>query len=206
MDSNSLTSNPSVPRSPEELKGFAKDLIEQRTGRQFSVLHDFDWLATEILQTTHTYISPTTLRRFWGYQEHANLRPASLDVIAAYLGYSSWKAFADAVAAGKSPQSGSIARRCLMADNLDCGTHIELRWPPERRVVVRYEGCQTFSIVSVEGSKLRPGGVFRCMMILENEPLYLASLTYPNSETEQQDAKPTDYVCGQTNGVQFKVI
>ena len=199
MDSNSQTSNPSVPPSPEELKGFAKDLIEQRTGRQFSVLHDFDWLATEILQTTHTYISPTTLRRFWGYQEHASLRTASLNIIATFIGYATWADFAKAMADGNSPQSGNIVRRRLLASELLKGTHIELRWAPDRCVVVRYEGKQTFCIVSVEGSKLLPGGMFHCMMMLENEPLYLSSLTYP-------DSPPSDYICGQSTGVQFRVI
>lgn len=199
MNSVINASTPPVPPHREELERVAQRLIEQRTGRQFSVLHDFDWLANEIQQTTHTYISPTTLRRFWGYQERASLRTTSLNIIATFIGYAKWADFAKAMADGNSPQSGNIERRRLLASDLSKGTHVELRWAPNRCVVVRYEGKQTFSIVSVEGSKLLPGGIFHCMMMLENEPLYLSSLTYPNTS-------PTDYICGQSTGVQFRVI
>lgn len=199
MDSTINASTPSVSPRREELERVAHRLIEQRTGRQFTVLRDFDWLANEIQQTTHTYISPTTLRRFWGYQERASLRTASLNIIANFIGYAKWADFAKAIAEGNTPQSGNIERRRLLASDLSKGTHVELRWAPNRLVVVRYEGKQTFSIVSVEGSKLLPGGIFHCMMMLENEPLYLSSLTYP-------DAPPTDYICGQSTGVLFRLV
>ena len=175
----------------------AKANIEKMTGTSISVLKDFDRLSTSILQQTQEYISPTTLRRFWGYQEQSLLRPASLGIIARYMGYSDWATFCDAVDNGSSIQSGSLNRRHLLAQDLAIGALVELRWEPDRCIVVRYEGDELFCIVSVENSKLRPKGTFRCMMFLENEPLYLASLTYPGEA-------PHDYVCGQKNGVRFR--
>lgn len=176
---------------------FAKSNIEKLTGASISVLKDFDRLSANILQQTQEYISPTTLRRFWGYQEQSHLRPASLDIIARFMGYSDWSTFCEAVDNGSSIQSGSLNRRHLLAQDLAVGALVELRWEPERCIVVRCEGDQQFCIVSVENSKLRPGGTFRCMMFLENEPLYLASLTYLGEQ-------PHDYVCGQKNGVRFR--
>lgn len=177
----------------------AKANIVKTAGRNISVLRDYDWLSQQIGNSTHSYLSPTTLRRFWGYQERANLRPSSLDVIAAFLGYTSWKTFCEAVDNGSSIQSGSINRRSIATETLEEGALIELRWNPDRCVVVRYEGEQMFRIVSVEKSKLRPGGTFRCMVLLENEPLFLTALTYPDEPTQ-------DYVCGQRNGVRFREI
>lgn len=175
----------------------AKANIEKMAGTSISVLKDFDRLSANILQQTQEYISPTTLRRFWGYQEQSHLRPASLDIIARYMGYSDWATFCDAVDNGSSIQSGSLNRKRLLAADLAIGALVELRWEPDRCIVVRYEGDQQFCIVSVENSKLRPGGTFRCMFFLENEPLYLAALTYPGEQ-------PHDYVCGQKNGVRFR--
>lgn len=181
----------------EKYISLAKTNIEKMTGTSIGVLKDFDRLSASIMQQTREYISPTTLRRFWGYQEQSHLRPASLDIIARYMGYSDWTTFCYAVDNGSSIQSGSLNRRRLLAADLDEGALIELRWNPDRRIVVRYEGDQQFRIVSVENSKLRPGGTFRCMFFLENEPLYLASLTYTSEQ-------PHDYVCGQKNGIRFR--
>lgn len=180
----------------EKYVSLAKKNIEKMTG-SISVLKDFDHLSTCILQQTQEYISPTTLRRFWGYQEQSHLRLVSLDIIAHYMGYSDWPTFCNAADNGSSIQSGSLNRKRLLAADLAKGALIELRWEPDRRIVVRYDGDELFCIVSAENSKLRPKGTFRCMMFLENEPLYLASLTYPGEQ-------PHDYVCGQKNGVRFK--
>lgn len=181
----------------DNYRELAKSNIKKMTGASISVLKDFDHLSANILQQTQEYISPTTLRRFWGYQEQSHLRPASLDIIARYIGYSDWDTFCEAVDNGNSIQSGTINRQRLQAADLTIGALVELRWEPDRCIVVRYEGDQQFCIVSVENSKLRPDGTFRCMMFLENEPLYLASLTYPGEQ-------PHDYVCGQKNGIRFR--
>lgn len=175
----------------------AKKSIEKMTSQQYVILSDFDKLSQHISDVTHIYISPTTLRRFWGYQEKANLRPASLNIIARYMGYSDWSYFCNSVDNGSSIQSSSINRKRLLAETLSEGALVELLWNPDRRVVVRYEGDLWFSVVSSERSKLHEGSKFRCMVMLENEPLYLTNLTVPGEA-------PLDYVCGQKNGIRFR--
>ena len=174
----------------------AKETIEKIAGTSIGVLKDFETLSNIILQQTQDYISPTTLRRFWGYQEQSHLRPTSLGIIARYMGYTDWRNFCDAVDNGSSVQSGKLSRKRLLSESLTEGALVEVRWNPDRRIVVRFEGQHWFRIITAEKTKLHEGDRFRCLVFIENEPLYLTGLICPDEE-------PHDYVCGQRNGIRF---
>lgn len=76
---------------------------------------------------------------------------------------------------------------------------VELMWHPDRVVTVRHEGYEVFTVVESINSKLSVGDTFRCGLIVEGEPMYLAQLKHEGGE-------PVSYVCGREGGVKFRVL
>ena len=55
---------------------------------------DFDFLSESIFEEIHTRISPSTLKRIWGYLQNDNTpRSTSLNILANYVGYDDWDSF-----------------------------------------------------------------------------------------------------------------
>ena len=71
--------------------------IEKVVRRKIAVKRDFEYLSAHILDRTGAYISPITLRRFWGELAGGkyDIRPRryTLDTIARYIGHSSYEGF-----------------------------------------------------------------------------------------------------------------
>jgi len=60
--------------------------IEQRTGRQMRTPKDFQALSDDIFRQTHRTISPSTLKRLWGYFPSVRQpRQFTLDVLTQYV-------------------------------------------------------------------------------------------------------------------------
>ena len=71
-----------------------KEEIEKCLGKKIRTPKDFEQLSDEIFNATHQKLSPTTLKRIWGYvQDSSKPRESTLDIIAQFLNYESWKHF-----------------------------------------------------------------------------------------------------------------
>lgn len=66
-----------------------KEAVEKIAGRKLYSHSDFTELSESIYQKTKTIISPTTLKRFWGYlkNESPNPQVRSLNVLAVFAGH-----------------------------------------------------------------------------------------------------------------------
>lgn len=75
-----------------------KEAIEQAVGCKIKTPKDFDYLAECIFDKVHERISPTTLKRIWGYITDAGATPrkSTLDILARFLNYPDWAAFCSA--------------------------------------------------------------------------------------------------------------
>ena len=71
-----------------------RNTIEKMVGRKMQTPKDFDALSESIFEETHQRISPTTLKRLWGYlQEPSMPRSSTLSLLAQYAGFESWDAY-----------------------------------------------------------------------------------------------------------------
>ena len=68
-------------------------------GRQLKEARDFEQLSHLLLSHTRERLSPTTLKRFWGYlkNEEVQTRPHTLDVLACFVGYKDFEDFCNKV-------------------------------------------------------------------------------------------------------------
>ena len=76
-------------------KAILKQEVERTFGRQLTETRDFEQLSHLLLSHTRERLSPTTLKRFWGYlkNEEVQTRLHTLDVLARFVGYKGYEDF-----------------------------------------------------------------------------------------------------------------
>ena len=73
-----------------------RELIEGTIERKMKTPKDFDFLSECIFEKFHERISPTTLKRIWGYlSESTTPRKSTLDILSNFVGYDNWKDFCE---------------------------------------------------------------------------------------------------------------
>ena len=71
-----------------------REAVEHKAGRKMATPKDFNFLSEHIFEEIHTRISPSTLKRIWGYLQNDNTpRSTSLNILANYVGYDDWDNF-----------------------------------------------------------------------------------------------------------------
>ncbi|MDE6536211.1 MAG: hypothetical protein K2K82_09435 [Muribaculaceae bacterium] len=172
--------------------------VEETAGITAKTPRHFEAIGEAVAQRTGVTLSPTTLKRIWGYLNEPIIpRTSTLDILAKFCGWTDYDHFM----AGDSPEieSGTVGSKVLRVDSsLARDTCVRLMWPPSRLCVIKYLGSGKWSVVSSEGTRLCPGDTFRCVMIAEGEPLYLDDL-------EKQGVNVGVYVCARRSGIKFIV-
>lgn len=181
-----------------------KCAIEELLGRKVATKRDYEFLSMRILDRTGSYLSPITLRRFWGNLANGKYdtkpRRFTLDTLAQYTGYSNYEQFQKERAGGQaSVSSRFLLNDYLLSSVLNRGQQIELSWSPQRFVTVEFLGYDMYRVVNSINSKLSKGDTFHVDVITQGEPLYLNCLVH-------EGGAPTRYVCGQSSGVKFKIL
>ena len=80
----------------QQEKALAKlrESVEGVVERKMKTPKDFEFLSECIFEKFHERISPTTLKRFWGYlSETTTPRKSTLDILSMFVGYDNWKDF-----------------------------------------------------------------------------------------------------------------
>ena len=177
-----------------------KQEVERILGRQLTEARGFEQLSHLLLLHTRERLSPTTLKRFWGYlkNEDVQTRPHTLDVLARFVGYKNYEDFGAQTDCLDEVQSGIKAEERITSEGLRRGQRLRITWRPDRRIVVRHQGEGRFEIVEAENTKLSVGDTFRCHLMIQHEPLYL-------DEVMHQGMPPMVYVAGQKDGVVIEV-
>lgn len=92
-----------------------KDAVVGTFGRTLDAPTDFDALSSEIWNKTGETISPSTLKRLYGYIKPATApRPSTLSTLARYAGFAGWSDFCDA--------------RCVQIDVLEKRNRRKVWW------------------------------------------------------------------------------
>ena len=177
-----------------------KQEVERTFGHQLKETRNFEQLSHLLLSHTRERLSPTTLKRFWGYlrNEEVQTRPHTLDVLARFVGYKDYEDFCAQAERLDDVQSGIKTEEKITAEGLRRGQRLIITWRPDRRIVVKHSGYGQFEIVEAENTKLSVGDTFRCHLMIQHEPLYL-------DEVMHQGMPPMVYVAGQKDGVVIEV-
>jgi hypothetical protein len=174
--------------------------VERVVGRELREARDFEVLSQMLLRSTRERLSPTTLKRLWGYlkNEEVQTRRHTLDVLARFTGYRSYEDFCASDGSKGDVQSDICMEERVTTETMRLGQRLVVTWLPDRRIVVKHLGGSRFEILEVENSKLCVGDTFLCHLMIQHEPLYLDQLIH-------QGLPPTAYVAGRRNGVVVEV-
>ena len=117
--------------------------IETAVNHRIATPKDFDALREMIFSRLHILVSATTLKRIWGYiDDNVSTRRGTLDILARYLGYADFEAFANGATAdgGELPSNPIMSRRIDVDEQLQPGDLLRLTWQPGRVCDVEYRG------------------------------------------------------------------
>lgn len=169
--------------------------IERDLKRRIRTPYDFEFLAGVVWERLHENISPTTLKRLWGYIDGADTtRRSTLCLLSQFLGYPDWEAYLASLSQRTDVESDVFAGEGLNIDDLQIGDFVEVTWLPNRRCVFRYEGNAHFVVTEAENAKLHVGDRFETACFIIGKPLYIDRLIRGNEP-------PTAYVAGAKNGL-----
>lgn len=174
--------------------------VENVIGYRLVEAGDFEQLSHLLLLHTRERLSPTTLKRLWGYlsNEKVATRRHTLDVLSRFVGYRSYEDFYNHIGDAKDVQSGIRAEERVTTENMRLGQRLIITWRPDRRIVIKHLGGSRFEIIEAVNTKLCVGDTFRCHLMIQHEPLYLDDLVH-------QGLPAIVYVAGQRNGVVINI-
>ena len=171
------------------------DVIES-FGMELDTPKKFEILSEEISNRTKRLLSISTLKRIFGYIEgYEGVRGDSLDILSQFLGYPDWRTFeADRCVDEKDRSSHFIITDALLAENIEPGDTVEIRWNPNRRLLLSSLGNGDFEVVEAENSKITVGDTFRCERFVIGEALYVSNLVHLGNA-------PAFFVAGKQGGL-----
>ena len=179
-----------------------KEYVENVAGFRLCTPKDFKNLAQSVFNETGSMLSPTTLKRLWGYlqeKEQQTPRMTTLDILSKYIGYMDFATFCKFRQIDGESESDFLVNNCLQTKSLLKGDRVKLMWQPDRCVAVQYIGLCMFKVIESRNSKLSADDIFICERIIENQPLILSNLIHENGD-------PINYICGKKGGVKFQLM
>ncbi len=149
--------------------------VEERSVRRVRTTTDFERLSGEILHHTQESISPATLKRLWGYvSDRRSPRRATLDILAAFVGYEDFEGFSKAHEDCAS--SEFFSPFTIESNDLVVGERVEVEWMPDRRIIFEYLGYNNYRIVDAQNSKLAIGDELSTTSFALQYPLVTSSV------------------------------
>lgn len=170
-----------------------KNRIEMSIKRKMKTPTDFIFLSGAVFERTRETMSPTTLKRLWGYIDGADkTRNSTLEILSRFLGFANWDEFVENISL--EGNSNAVLSPHIKASELKKGDFVKVSWMPNRRCTFRYLGKEQFIVETAENSKLKVGDTFYCSLFILGEPLYLSRLVQGNNP-------PIDFVVGNKGGL-----
>lgn len=170
-----------------------KKRIEAQLKRKVKTPNDFIFLSGAIWERTRQTMSPTTLKRLWGYIDGADeTRNSTLEILSQFLGFDNWDDFLKDIAEGTG--SDPVLSPHIKAEDLQVGDRVFVSWKPNRRCTFRYMGNCKFIVEQAENSKLTVGNTFSASLFILGEPLYISDLIQGNKP-------PIAFVIGNKDGL-----
>lgn len=161
-----------------------KSQVEQKYGRALSTTTDFEEFSLVLDKTMPRSISPSTLKRIWGYVNDSHkTRIYTLDILAQYVGHDNFDKFV-AWLKTSTKYNSSFFNACQLTSNeLHCGQVVEIGWSPNRMLVLEYLGDSTFEVKESFNSKLLPHDRFITGCFIMHQPLLLPYITRDGKDT-----------------------
>lgn len=150
------------------LDPYIQKLIRERMACDLTRPSQFDALALDIEGKTGEHIGVNTLKRLFGLLPDVKPTESTLQTVARYLGYGSWRLLVKAVEDKNSEIDGENA--AVYPPDLPLGTNISINYEPQRHIVIKALADGLCRVESVSGGKLMVGDLLDVPMVMVGQP------------------------------------
>ncbi len=169
--------------------------LRQKSGLKLETAAEVEQLALDIESKTGEHLGVNTLKRMLGLaDDEREPRQTTLQVIAKYLGYDSWRTLLqlDDTSNSDFGHQPDLLRSC----DLEVNDVVEVRYIPDRRLVMDYMGDNRFFVSHSENSKVKEGDIVTITVFIQGYPLIA-------TEVSRQGKSLGSFTAGKTQGITF---
>ena len=131
----------------------------------------------ESVERIREYISPTTLKRTWGYLDGVKqIRYSTLEFLSRFAGFKSWDNYLAEWKISSEQNSNIVTKGVVNASELAEGDTVSVEWAPNRRVSFKHLGGCRFEVTESVWSHLDVEDTASVMLSVIGEPLLLTYL------------------------------
>lgn len=171
------------------------EIVEKTYGKCLSTTTDFEVFSLFLDKKGYGKISPSTLKRMWGYVNDLHKpRVATLDILSCFIGHKSFNKFVEWLKHSVMYNSSFFTANQVTSAEIETGTIVEIGWMPNRTVRLLYLGSSLYEVKEVKNSKLRVGDRFITGSFIKGFPLYL-----PYIIRDSQHTSP--FIAGRNGGL-----
>lgn len=156
------------------LDPYIQKLVRERMMCDLSRPSQFDALALDIETKTGEHIGVNTLKRLFGILPEVNPTETTLQTVARYLGYGSWRLLVKAVEGKNSEISGD--GDVIYPIDMPIGTRLEIDYEPRRHLVMVVVDGGLCRVEAVDGGKLMVGDLLDVPMVMAGQPFHAKRL------------------------------
>lgn len=183
----------------EELERLKKE-VENFICHPLSSPDDFERLAATLKKDGCGYVSPTTLKRVWGYikdtGEDYSPSAYTLRALCTLIGFKDMEEFS---ASAFPIQSKEYTGKFIESRLLPMDAKVILMWQPNRRCVLKHITATLFEVIEVTHSRLQKNDFVECGSFTQHAPAYFSRIF-------RKGVSPMTYIAGSSNGITFIVV
>lgn len=176
-----------------------KDLLAKHCNHNIAKAGDCAILALDIESKTGQHMGVNTLKRLLGFiNDEREPRTTTLNIIAQYLGYDNWESLELLDnEAGNSNFNETLTE--IHTTQLKHGARIKITYLPNRKLVIKHLGDNSFVVLESENSKLHVGDMLRIDHIVRGFPLLVSKVVRNNTSMGT-------FTAGKQQGINFEMI
>lgn len=169
--------------------------VEQKYQKGLRTTTDFEEFSFYLSNQIGESISPSTLKRLWGYvNDNHEPRIRTLDLLARYLDYTNFKDFTIDLKIKNNQNSSFFSVKQLQTEWLSPRDEVEIGWSPNRYVKLLYMGNNLFKVIEALQTKLLIGDLFETTVFLQGHPLLVSYIL-------RQNQKTAPFIAGRNGGL-----
>lgn len=172
-------------------------LVEEKYEKSLHTSTDFAEFSLFLDKRGYGTVSPSTLKRLWGYvNDYRTPRIATLNILASFLGYPTFNHFTAYLKQSPVYNSSYFFAEHLSSSQVPLLAEVYIGWAPNRILRLRHLGDSKYVILSSENSKLQPGDIFTCGCFIKNQPLCLPYI-------ERDGIRLAAFIAGRNGGLTY---
>ena len=174
-----------------------QEAVAERFQRRIATTCDFNQLSEAIKASVNDTLGASTLKRIWKYIEpNTQPRQSSLSILARYVGFEDFAAFCQSVSTDDA-DSGFLSTEVFYTHSAIAGQRIEIKWLPDRRIIIRCVGEARFIVESNENSRLVENTLISIPYLIEGRTM-VADVLLPERNS------PVAYEAGRNGGITWR--